>query len=177
MTKNKIKQEKYYSDEQMEIRKFIKILIIIVILILGIYFFSRIFISKDLFNKESDTPKIISGSINYDTTIIGAMLNKPETEYYVMLFDTKDPEAIYYSGLISSYRRNETALRVYTVDLSNELNKKYIKEENNLTPNDLDKFSVKDVALLKISKGKIIKSLSESEKIATELAYVKDTKK
>ena len=48
----KVKQEKYRSEEQNEIIRFIRILIIVVVLILGIYFLTRIFVTKDLFNNE-----------------------------------------------------------------------------------------------------------------------------
>lgn len=177
MTKNKIKQEKYYSDDQVEVIKFIKILIVIVIIILGVYFFTRIFVSKDLFNDKNDSTNVIPGSINYDTTIIGAMLNKPEDEYYVFLFDMKDPNAVFYSGLITSYKRNEKALRVYVVDLNNELNKKFVKDDNNLNTSEIEEFAVKDFALLKISKGKIVEALSDIDKISTKLSYIKDAKK
>lgn len=177
MAKNKIKQEKYYSDEQMEIRKFIQILIIIVVLILGVYFFTRIFVSKDLFNKDEEVTKPVAGSIDYNTTIIGSIFNKPEEEYYVLMYDIKNPQAVYYSGLITSYKRNEKSLKVYTVDLNNELNKKYIKDEENLNTKDLNKFAVKNIALLKISKGNIIEASSDIEDIAAKLSYDKDAKK
>ena len=107
--KNKLKVEKVQSEEQIEIARFIRILIILVVLILGIYFFTRIFVTKDLFNSKDENPSATPGVINYDTTLIGSMLSKPEKEYYVIAYSSEDiTNSIYYSGLVTNYKKNET---------------------------------------------------------------------
>ena len=172
--KEKIKVEKYRSEEQTEMIRFIRILIIVIILILGIYFFTRIFIAKDLLNKQAEENKTIEGSINYDITMIGSMLEKPEEEYYVLIYNTEDLRSVYYGGLISTYARNKNALKLYFADLNKELNKKFYDPENiNLDGTNISDLKVGDLTLLKVKDGKIIESFTDEEKIASELAYIK----
>lgn len=168
----RIKTEKHQTEEQNEIIRFVRILVIIIILVLGVYLFTRIFVTKDLFNKDKEPDTVTPGTINYNVTNIGSMFNKNEKEYYVMLYNSKDVNAVYYSGLITTYQRNEDAIKIYFADLNNELNKKYVSEENeNVNTSDLTTFKVGDLALLKIKEGQISKSLTSEEDIASELAY------
>lgn len=176
--KNKTKGTKinYQSEEQMEIRRFIAILVILIVSVLIVYFFTRIFVTKDLINKEED--KVTEGAINYNVATIGTMLNKPEEEYYVMIFNSKDVNASYYNSLSSRYSQNEKKLNIYMVDLNNELNKQfYDKDHSNLNAKDIKDFRVSDIALLKVKNGKVVKALESEEKIDSELALKKDTKK
>ncbi|MCM1053288.1 MAG: hypothetical protein NC483_04885 [Ruminococcus sp.] len=177
MTKNKqkkIKLDTYHSEDEMEIKHFIIILAIIIIFILGIYLFTRIFVTKDLITKETEKEPI-TGAINYNTTLIGNALNKPEEEYFVIIYNREDLNAPYYSSLASNYSSNKDALRVYSADLKNEFNKKYYDKDNlNLNPSDISDLKVGDLTLLKISKKKITNAYSNEEEIAKVLARVVD---
>ena len=169
----KVKQEKYRSEEQNEIIRFIRILIIVVVLILGIYFLTRIFVTKDLFNKEEPENEITAGSINYNVTLIGSMLNKPEEEYYVMIYDTENVRSIYYSTLISNYGNNEEPLKIYFANLNNELNKKFYDPENeNLDVNNISDLKVGDLTLIRVRNGSIVETFNTEEQIASELEYI-----
>ena len=170
---DKIKVEKYRSEEQTEMIRFIRILVIVIILILGIYFFTRIFVTKDLLNKDDEEREVIEGSINYNVTMIGSMLEKPEEEYYVMIYSTEDLRAVYYSGIMSGYSRNEEPLKIYFADLNKELNKKFYDSENiNVDVTNLSDLKVGDVTLLKIRNGEIAEAFTDEESIASELAYI-----
>jgi len=180
MTKNKInriKNERIESEEQIEIKRFIIILLILVIFVVGIYFFTRIFVTKDLFgNKDENNNTPISGTVDYDTTLIGAMLSKPEEEYYVLAYKSEDITSdVYYGGLVTNYRKSTKALKVYTADLSNELNKKYY-DNKNVNTSSLETLKLGDVTLLKISKGKIVAVYTKEEDITKQLKYVSDAK-
>lgn len=172
----KIKAEKYRSEEQEEIIRFIKILIIVIIFVLAAYLFTRIFVTKDLFNKDDNTSEeVIAGTINYDVTILGSLLNKPEDEYYVLAYDSENLRAVYYSSLITNYKYNEDALKIYYANLNNPFNAKYYDKDNtNLDVKSLEDLRVGDLTLFKIKNGKISEILTDEKKIAEELAY-KDT--
>lgn len=168
----RIKMDKYETEEQIELKQFIKILIILIVLVVGVYFLTRIFVTKDLFNKKEETSETTKGTINYSTTLIGNMFNKEDKEYYVLMYDTEDLQAAYYSGFMSNYKKNEKPLNVYFANLSNPLNKKYVVdniESVNVNTTNFEEFKVKDIALIKISEGKITKSLTDVEEIAKEL--------
>ncbi len=170
----KIKQEKYRSEEQLEMIRFIRILIIVIIIILGIYFFTRIFVTKDLLNNNDEEREITEGTVNYTRTLIGSMLNKPEEEYYVIIYNSEDIRSIYYSGIVSAYENNEEPLKVYYADLNNELNKKFYNSENsNLNVDDISELKVGNLTLVKVKNGQIAEIFANEEDIATELAYIK----
>lgn len=175
MTKNKnnrIKNKRIESEEQIEIKRFIIILLVLVILVIGIYFFTRIFVTKDLFAKNDDKDTPITGTINYDTTLIGGMLNKPEDEYYVLAYKSEEiTNDVYYGGLVSNYKKKSNALKVYIADLSNELNKKYYDKEN-INTSSLENLKLGDVTLFKVNKGKIIRVFTKEEDITKELKYL-----
>ncbi len=172
----RIKRESLRTEEQTEIIRFVWILGILIILILGVYFFTRIFVTKDLTKKDNNESTVVPGEIDYNITLIGAMFTKPEKEYFVIMYDSKDINAVYYSGLASAYGRNSKALKVYTADLNNELNKKYVnKDEVNVNTSDLNSFKVGNLALLKIKEGKVEKAYTSESEIAKVLEYVKDT--
>lgn len=174
----RIKKEKIQTEEQVEAIRFVRILLILIVIVLGVYFFTRLFVTKDLFDKDSGETKTIKGEINYNKTLIGNMFNKSDNDYYVILYNTEDINAIYYSGLITNYQKNEKALKVYFADLSNPLNEKYAAKEDtkvNVNTTDFDKFRVGDLALIKISNGKITKALTSEKDTAKELEYVKST--
>ncbi len=173
----RIKMEKNHTEEEIEMTRFIKILVVLVVLVLIVYFFTRIFVTKDLFGPKDSESKITEGIINYNATLIGNMLKKPEKEYYVMMYNTEDINAVYYSGLISNYSRNKEPLTIYFADLNNGLNQKYVtdnKNEINVNTTDFEKFKVGELALIKVKDGKITKALTEEEKIAKELEYIKE---
>ena len=101
----KEKNKKYVTEEQKEIQKFIIVVLGLVIIITGIYFFTRAFITKDLFKENERNYQI--GAINYDMAIVGNMLNKPYQEYDVIAFSSEDTEATYYDTLFSKYTNDK----------------------------------------------------------------------
>ncbi len=179
MTENKtkrIKKETYQSEEQIEMKRFIIILIILIIIVLAVYLFTRIFVTKDLLN-ESENETTTPGVINYNITSIGAMLTKPEDEYYVLIYDTTSLDSVYYSSLASSYSQNEKALKVYLADLNNELNKKYYDKSNiKLNVTNIEELKVGDRTLIKVKKGAITETYQTEADIAKILAKTTENK-
>ena len=174
----KLKEEKYYSEEQTEVMRFVKILIVVIILIVIVYFLTRIFVTKDLLNSSEEETPITEGTINYTVTSIGSLLNKPEEEYYVIIYDTENLRSAYYSGLVTNYNNNEGALKVYYANLNSEFNSRFYDPENiNLDVSNISDLRVGDITLLKIENNRITESWDNEEQIAEELAYtrVEDT--
>ena len=171
MTKEKIKKEKYQTDDQKEITRFLITLLIVIFILVGIYFFTRFFVKKDLNN--SSESEITEGTINYTTTLIGSMLNKPEDEYYVIAYDIDNLRAIYYNSLISNYSQNEDALKVYYADVSNVLNQKFYDPENiNLDTDNISELKIGDLTLIRIRRCEIAEILNSEDDIAEALRYI-----
>lgn len=167
----KIKQQKYVTEEQLEIKKFIIVLLGLVLIIVGIYFFTRAFVTKDLGKKESDIT-YQTGAIDYSTAIVGTMLNRPVSEYYVFAFKKTNEKAAEYQQYITDYRNQAKSLHIYTVDLDNELNKKYVAGENDSVSKSfesLDKLKLGNITVIKVKDGKVEKFLTKTKDIKKEL--------
>ncbi len=164
------KREKYYTEDQKEIIRFIKILSILVVIIALFYVGTRAFVTKDLFGKNYVRTEPI-GSLDYDTVIAGTMLTRPEEEYYVLAYSKDNEFESFYSTLKGVYEGEENSLEVYYLDIDSYLNKEYISDEtSNSSPTGLNDLKIKDVALIKVNKGKIVKYLETRDAIKNELS-------
>ena len=166
MTKiNKIKQENYKSEDEQEISRFIKILLIVVVFILGIYFFTSAVVKKEYdINKD-----IIEGQVSSNNIIVGSILNRPHDEYYVLVYNSTSNSLALYETLIRLYEAKKDILRIYAVDLDNQLNQKYASENSNPNAAKIDEFKFGEITLLKIKNKKVDKYIEDIEKIKAEL--------
>lgn len=136
------------STEMVEITTFLKILMIILI------FFGAIFIitSKFIVNKTATTQPETS----YNEIIGSAILKQNESEYYVLLYNSKGTLKDYYSELRDKYLSSTTTVKLYFVDLNNTLNSKFITtDKSTLNVTDITKLKVNDGTLLRIKDNKI----------------------
>ena len=165
----KVDIDKYTSEESKEVKRFIIILLSIIVLVLAVYGITRL-INKDKDNNNDRT--VTAGSIDYDKVSVGTLFNRADDEYYVIVYDGEAPNAIYYSALMNKYMDKEKSNKVYFCDLSNELNKKYyVGEDKDSNPKATtsSELAFKDLTLIKIKNGKIVKYLETLDTIKTEL--------
>lgn len=163
-----MKKINYQTDEQKEMIHFLIVLGVIIALVLGVYFISKIFVlDKNLFEVTYQ-----DGTVNYERAIVGTMFNRPEKEYYVMIYDEKDNHGIYYSAISTKYSQSEKALKVYHIDLGSALNSSYYVSDENSNKNATkpSEVKLKDLTLVKIKNGKITKYLENISEIEKELA-------
>ena len=170
-TKNikKVDIDKYTSEESKEVKRFIIILLSIIVLVLAVYGITRL-VNKDKNNNDDRT--VTAGSIDYDKVSVGTLFNRADSEYYVIVYDGEAPNAIYYSALMNKYMDKEKSNKVYFCDLSNELNKKYYvgeDKDSNSNATTSSELAFKDLTLIKIKNGKIVKYLETLDTIKTEL--------
>jgi hypothetical protein len=167
-------QVKYETEEQKEIKKFFIVLIGLIVIILAIYLLTRIFVTKDLFESSSSSDvEYTAGEINYDMAIVGTMLNRPYDEYYVIAFDSEGTKANYYNVISSNYLNSDSALKLYYIDLANELNKQYVatgEDEITTSFTSIDNLKLGDVTLFKVKNGKVKKIITDIDSISKELA-------
>lgn len=168
MKKNKLKSEKIRTEEQLEIIKFIRILLIVIVFVSIFYFVTRFFVKKDILNKEE---KATSVEIAYDKIVFGMLLNRPYDEYYVLSYAADDINSGYYSYLISNYTQKEDNKYIYYIDTNDSLNKDYIADDNktNIKATNLKEIKVGKLALFKVNNGKLVKVLDNLDDIKEEL--------
>ncbi len=162
------------GEDENEVKTFIIILVIIVVIVGGIYALTEYFKKDD--KKEENTNTVEKGSINYEKLSVGMLLNRPYDDYYVLVYDSKDDDAILYSTIMSKYMQKSSEkdyIKIYFCDLNNALNKPYhdVNKDGKSNPKatKIEDLDFGKVTLLKISKGKITNYLEDFEKIKSEL--------
>ncbi len=170
-TKENIKNVKYKTAEQNEMRNFIIVILVVLACVGIIYLLTRTFVTKDLFKKDEDnTKETVAGEVNYSVAIMGQLLNRPYDEYYVFIYDTTGDYMSDMSTLLYNYTKKEKHLHTYTVDLSNALNTSYYDPENvNEKATSLSEIKLGDITLIKVKKGKINKYIVDYSKMQKEL--------
>lgn len=166
--KKKIDINKFQTEEQQEIIRFLKILLIILMFLGGIYF-----VTTKVLKKDGDSEKVVTeGKIDYDKMILGTLFNQNYDEYYVFVYDGNSNKAIYYSALIDLYMKKDDSKKIYWADLNNYLNKKFIANDSseiNKKAKKLNELKVGEYTLIKISNKKITKYIDNIEDTKKEL--------
>lgn len=178
MGKNKVKKRNINyvaTSEQKELKNLIIVILVVVLCVGGIYFLTRVFVTKDLFSDDTED-EVVAGSINYDVTIMGQIFNRPYDEYYVAIYNYEEMSyATDMSMLVYNYTNKDEHLHIYSVDLSNVMNIDFYDPENVDTKvKTLDNLKVGDMTLLKIKKGKISKFIVDYAKMEKELGLDED---
>ncbi len=155
---NKLKQRKVVNEDITQIRNLLILLIVVILICIGAYFLTNKLINKTSKKTETET-KV---EFNYDIATIGTMFNRPEKEYYVILYSNKD-DSVLYNSLLTSYRSSDNYIKTYYVDLDLYENNKALKEELNKKPTNSNEVSVTGPTLYKIEKGKVTNCYSDYE--------------
>lgn len=166
MKKDTKKMKNVKTEEQKEIIKFLIILVVVVVLVVGIYFFTKKFVTKEDEKKEE-----ITGTVNYNVTIVGELLNRPYDEYYVLAYDSKGTKAGQYQGIYSNFTSSPASTtKMYYIDLANKLNEEYrSSEETNPKATSISELKLGELTLIKVKDGKIVKYLEDEDAIKKEL--------
>ena len=137
-------------EDEMSISKFLKIIIAVLIIFVLFTFITKIITNK---GKNDETT-----NIQYDKILVGSILNRPESDYYVLVISKDDENTLVYTNLISTYKAKSEHRRFYTADLADEFNKIYVADTNNLNVTAIDDIRFAETTLLHISDGKIVSS-------------------
>lgn len=155
------------SEDALEIKSFIIIVIVIAVLIGIIYGLTEV-----LKKEDEVTPSITTGSINYDKVSVGTLLNRPYDEYYVLVYNSQDEDAVIYSTLLTQYMQSSEEAgytKIYYCDLDNSLNSIYYNvgedDKSNPEASTTKEFDFGDLTLIKVEKGKITKYIEDYDSI------------
>lgn len=143
----------------------------VIYIVLGVICVFCIFylITVLVLNKEDNTTKTDEEvEISLDTTIVGRSFSMPEDKYYVLYYDAKDEDVVEeYSATINNYiySTSEDHVKLYTVDMSDALNKKYVSEESKPMPEKVSDIAIKGTTLMVIENGKVVEYTEEKTRI------------
>ena len=146
-----------------EVKKTIIIIVVAVVLLVGMYFLTTVILNKD----SDDNSKITENAIQYDEILAGESFNQSEDEYYVIYYDSSNEYSVI-SSLISSYQLNNTETKLYSVDISNGINSKYVTDGKIVTK-DASSLRVKDTTLIKFNDSEVSKVITDVNEITRVL--------
>lgn len=173
------KKEKYIVDrtsivdQNEDLFNFIKIIICIILLVV-IFYLIYAFASGE-FKKDKDTTENeVVQTIQNEKILASSIFAKLDEEYLVLIYDTTDAWADYYTMVYEDYRLidNEEALPIYVVDLSNKFNKDIIvgkDEETNPEAQNYSELKVSNPTMIRVKDGKLAKYY-EGDKVVDKLS-------
>lgn len=166
--KKKQKRNLYKTNNtDMEYSKIIKIAIGVIIIIGLTYFVTALVSGEIKFGKDKEEVKEET-SIQYEEIMVGQMLNRSESEYYVLLFNFTDSFASYYLSLKDTYSQGDDALPFYIIDLEKHVNKEYVLEDGEYLiekPVRLVDFKATSPTIVKIKDRKVVERISGRDNI------------
>lgn len=129
------------------------IVIATILVFCAFYFLTLYLTGRDSTKRNSTTTE---GTISYTEIMAGRSFSMPENEYLVLYYDKSDSELLStYSNIVSSYRSKEDHFTIYTVDMSDALNKTYISEEKNISPSNVSELKINGPTLIRFREGQV----------------------
>jgi len=152
-------------NEKNQIKNFIIITVILLIIFGFIYLGSAIFITKELDwvkgNDKDNSSENETSSEIANTILASQIFKQKEEEYYVYFYEFDNTEdTLEYTNMVNDRLGEE---KVYKVDTSSALNSNYVGEESNKKAKKLEDLKVKNYTLIKIKNDKIVEYYEEDE--------------
>ena len=165
---SKSKRNIYYAtSDQEDVKKFIIVILVVAGLLVGVYFLTRVFVTKDLIPKEET---VVPGEVNYNVATVGTMLNRPYDSYYVLIYSTAGEKSQEMQVVYSNYINKSGHAKMYILDLNNSLNADYYDPANeNVKAKSVDEFKFGEFTLIKVVNGEVNKYINDITKIKAEL--------
>lgn len=158
--KNISKKEKYLKqsfDDQSEVGRIVKILIVVLIIFFSVYFITAIATGEINFgSKKEESQETV---IQYQEILAGETFVKKDASYYVLYMNFTDAMTTPLMTLADQYMAKETHDYVYFVDMDKGFNKTYaVKEGETSNPKvqNISGLKVNAPTLLKIKDKKIV---------------------
>ena len=175
-SKKKIQDEKKKIEQvdsgfDSNVWHYITVISIVVIFICLFYLLTLYITSKNGNNdsKKDDTEATVS-EISYSDIMVGRSFSISEGDYFVIYYDKSDEDiSSDCSGIVSSYSATEDSLDLYTVDMSNGLNKSYSGEESNKNPTKASDIVINGPTLIKFSGNEVVDYIEGVDNIKSYL--------
>lgn len=159
------------SSFSSEFSKVIKILLVI-ILILVIFYFLTVYI----LGKGDDSSTVVNttpseADIQYQEILAGNSFSMKDDYYFVLYYDmSSDNLKSIYTNIITNYEDKENHYSIYTVDMSNAFNNKFVSDVSNPKVSQIDELKVSKPTLIEFEGGKVINYIEGEDLIKSELA-------
>ena len=160
---NKVDKIKTSSD--VEWKNIFKLSIFVLVFLGFFYLLTLVLVGDlDLFKSKEEEVETV---IQYEEILAGSSFTMNANKYLVIYYDKSADDASEIASAIYNYEYSSTdALTVYTVDLSNSLNKNIVTEESsNKNPKDASKLSIKGTTLIRFRDGEVREYIQGKDKV------------
>lgn len=141
---------------EYKITNLLKLLFIILIIILVFYVLTNFITNRQTNSEESN----IQTEIQYDEILIGSIYSVTSDNHYVLV--ELESDYLTLNTIVTTYKKKENAIKIYTANLNHVMNQKYLKKESNFET----KFpTFKETTLIKIINDNIVEYYEGIDKI------------
>lgn len=144
---------KYENDEYTQSTKNMLITLAIVLSVFAIFFLVTTLVNNSKRKLNTTEPVEKETAIQYLEILGDNTFTMTPDEYYVLFYDFDGPNSVYYDYIVNQYDSVEGQY-IYTVDLGNGFNTKFVSKETNSKAKKASELKVKEATLIKISNGK-----------------------
>ena len=137
------------KNEISELRKLAYTFASIVAIFLIFYGIAYLKTNKGIKNNDN-----VEKTIQYEEIILGNLLNRNETSYYVLVYNDQKDYNTLYNTLITEYEKEENALPIFYIDMNNAFNEPFKNEVNDFS-NNVSELKIKEDVLFLIKDSKI----------------------
>ncbi len=149
------------------------IIVCVIIIILCLFYILTVHITK---KNNSDTTSNDNKSssnveeISYSEIIVGRSFSISDGDYLIFYFDKSDDEINSKSNeLVSNYKSSENHLDIYSVDMSDGLNKSYVSDSSNTSPSKASDIKINGPTLIKFSNNNVVEYIEGLDNISDYL--------
>lgn len=165
------KDLRQFNQEGINTKSFIYITLGVVGFVFLMFAFTKIKTGEwNLFTKANGIK--YTAEVQNTKILCGSILNREDSEYYVLSYEMQEDNAILYESIVERYKSSSKAIPLYKVDLSNSRNNMCKGESLSIT-NDVTTLKLVVPTLAKVKDGKIIETYTDYDSIKNILfSYV-----
>ena len=141
--------------------------LVIVALVFGFFYLLTYVLVGD-FGKDDDTKE--ETKIQYDEILAGSSFSMNTSKYLVVYYDFDADDASEILSAIYTYEAKSDALKVYTVDLGNALNKNSVSEKSKKDPKDATELAINGPTIIRFRDGMVREYIEGKDKVVNYLS-------
>ena len=153
----------YYSEnnEFKGTGKRVVIILLCVVLLFGLmYFLTTRILSKEVTKKRKQS-EVTESTIQYEKILAGESFTMEQEEYYVVYYDSTYTNL---SSTIATYQADKKDIKLYSVDLNDGMNKKYITDSD-INTSSIENLKVKNPTLIHFKNKEVVDTITDENEI------------
>lgn len=143
----------------------VKCVVAVVVILILSYFLARYITNKN----KLDSIKVSDAVIQYEVILAGESFNQNKKDYMILYFD--DTNIGDYSSVLSEYYDKKDKVALYKCYTNEALNKKFVSQEENRSPEVPEDLRVKENTLIRFKDNKVVEYITGKDDI---ISYLKE---